>query len=377
VWLGLGERNAADDVPAPNLFKMDHSSMGMDHGSMKHGGVKMDMPMKAEPKPAAAARSDLRVLSYDQLRSPRRTTLRAGRPWRDVTLKLEGDMERYVWTFDGKTLQEEDQILVRRGENVRFTLINTSMMHHPMHLHGHFFRVVNAQGEFSPLKHTVDVAPSQTVVIEFEATEDKDWFFHCHVLYHMMSGMARVVHYEGSEVAPELAAVRDSPMSELNHDPFWIWGEGVALTQMTEGMVVVANTRNTVSAAWQIGWENVDETDYEIDLLYDRYFNRFFSAFAGAQLTEGNDRAVGGVRYLLPMSVESRVWIDSNGEFRFALAKSTPLTRRLGAFGEIEYDTGTEWEWAAGLEWVGGKNWSIVGQYHSDFGAGVGVGLRF
>jgi FtsP/CotA-like multicopper oxidase with cupredoxin domain len=78
-----------------------------------------------------------------------------------------------------------------------------SVMHHPMHLHGHFFRVLNAQGEFSPLKHTVEVAPMTTTVIEFAADEFGDWFFHCHLLYHMMSGMARAVHYQ--EFAPDSA----------------------------------------------------------------------------------------------------------------------------------------------------------------------------
>ena len=117
---------------------------------------------------------------------------------REVRLTLDGDMERYVWFLNNKALSESDDILVREGEVVRFILINRTMMHHPMHLHGHFFRVVNGQGDRSPLKHTVDVAPMSTTVIEFDADERGDWFFHCHLLYHMKNGMARVVHYDGS-----------------------------------------------------------------------------------------------------------------------------------------------------------------------------------
>ena len=82
---------------------------------------------------------------------------------------LSGDMERYVWMMNGKILEEADFIPIRRGENVRFVLTNMTMMNHPMHLHGHFFRVVNGQGQYSPLKHTVDVAPFDTTTIEFAA----------------------------------------------------------------------------------------------------------------------------------------------------------------------------------------------------------------
>ena len=109
--------------------------------------------------------------------------------------------------------------------------VRAGMMHHPMHLHGHFFRVLNAQGEFSPLKHTVDVAPMTTTVIEFAADEFGDWFFHCHLLYHMMSGMARVVHYQDFAPDPATAAVRP----HLYHDEFGLFGQVDVLSQMTQG----------------------------------------------------------------------------------------------------------------------------------------------
>ena len=82
------------------------------------------------------------------------------------------------------------------------------MMNHPMHLHGPFFRVANRYGDYAPMKHTVDVPPFGKVVMEFEANEEKDWFFHCHVLYHLAAGMARVVSYEGSEMDPDIKKIR-------------------------------------------------------------------------------------------------------------------------------------------------------------------------
>lgn len=133
---------------------------------------------------------------YAQLRATRSTALSAGKSVREIRLTLDGDMERYVWFLNNTALSESESIRIRKDEVVRFIMINRTMMHNPMHLHGHFFRVMNGEDEFAPLKHTVDVEPMSTTVIEFEANELGDWFFHCHLLYHMKAGMARVVHYE-------------------------------------------------------------------------------------------------------------------------------------------------------------------------------------
>ncbi|MCK4837466.1 MAG: multicopper oxidase domain-containing protein, partial [Desulfobulbaceae bacterium] len=101
---------------------------------------------------------------YTELRSPVKTSLPEGKEIREIRLTLDGDMERYVWFLNNKPLSETDHILIREGEVVRFIMINRTMMHHPMHLHGHFFRVLNGQGDHAPLKHTVNVAPMSTTV---------------------------------------------------------------------------------------------------------------------------------------------------------------------------------------------------------------------
>ena len=88
------------------------------------------------------------------------------------------------------------------------------MMHHPLHLHGHFFRVLNGEGARAPRKHTLDVPPMGEVTIEFFADQSGDWFFHCHILYHMMSGMSRIFHYEDWQSDPELAPSRASLLRE-------------------------------------------------------------------------------------------------------------------------------------------------------------------
>jgi FtsP/CotA-like multicopper oxidase with cupredoxin domain len=140
-----------------------------------------------------------RALDYAMLRAPAPTTLPDG-PTRDFRLALQGDMARYVWTIDGQAYPKSDPLVIRQGERVTVVLENQTMMWHPMHLHGHFFRVLPPAGADSganaPLKHTVNVPPRGQVTIEFAADNPGDWIFHCHNLYHLEAGMARVFRYE-------------------------------------------------------------------------------------------------------------------------------------------------------------------------------------
>jgi CopA family copper-resistance protein len=315
---------------------------------------------------------------YAKLRAIKPTAFSKDKPVREIRLTLDGDMERYVWFLNNKPLSESDSIRIREGEVARFIMINRTMMHHPMHLHGHFFRVINGQGDYAPLKHTVDVAPMSTTVIEFDANEFGDWFFHCHLLYHMKSGMARVVHYEGFTLDPQLAAVRP----DLYKDSWYFWGQADALSNMTEGFLMLSNTRNILTAEWEVGWQEVDDTEWEGIFTYDRYINRFFTIFAGANLLgEGDEhddtRGVLGFRYLLPLNLESRAWIDTDGGARFNLGKSFELTPRLALLGEAQYDTHDNWEGSAGLSYMVHKYFSLVGQWHSEYGFGGGLQIRF
>ena len=125
---------------------------------------------------------DLVTLNYAMLKSPVKTTL-PDAPTRTLRFELTGNMNRYVWTIDNRKVSETDKVLIKKGENLRIILYNGSMMRHPMHLHGHFFRVLNGQGDYTPLKNVLDIMPMETDTIEFNASERYgDWFFHCHIL---------------------------------------------------------------------------------------------------------------------------------------------------------------------------------------------------
>jgi len=359
IFIGNGKRIFAPNVPKPNLYKM---KMSMKKNMDKKMGMGTMPPMNQRP-----------LSPYKKLRSIGKSILPKQNPKREIVLTLTGDMERYIWSMDGETLSADNMIRIRHGENVRIVLINKTMMHHPMHLHGHFFRVINGQGDYSPLKHTVDVPPLATQIIEFEASEYNDWFFHCHILYHAKSGMARVVSYEDTELDLDLKKIRHN----LYKDTWYGNTIGTAQSHMTDGLAVLSNSKNILSTTWQVGWQRVDKTDFDVELAYDRYFNRFLNLYAGINLVNEYERGIFGIRYLLPFNIESTFRIDSAGELRIELGQSLQLTDRIMVFGNAEYDTESREEWLLGGKYILSKNVSMIGQYHSDFGAGAGIEFRY
>ena len=373
---------------------MDHAAMG--HGAAMDTGEEASMAAKKNPPAwydfllredaashpllATDGMSPLRPFApYQKLRSLNRTAFPASAPRREFRLTLDGDMNRYVWTLNNRPLAPEDDLHIREGEVVRFIMINRTMMHHPMHLHGHFFRVINGQGDHAPLKHTVNVEPMSTVVIEFMANEPGDWFFHCHLLYHMMSGMARVVKYEGFTPDPATQAVRDEIYDEA---PVFFHGHAELLSNMTQGDLTISSLLNIFSLEWEAGWDGVEGTDWESELTYSRYFNRFTTVFAGVY-AEGNDftsedeRLIAGIRYLLPVNLRSSVWIDSDGEARINVMRELMLTPRIGIFGDVEYDTREQWSYQAGLSYTLAQSLSVTALWDSDYDVGAGLTIRF
>jgi FtsP/CotA-like multicopper oxidase with cupredoxin domain len=359
IFIGSGKRIFAPDLKKPNLYKM---AMPMAHRKEK---------MKVAP--STMVKSNRASAPYKQLRSVDKSTLPNGNPTREIILNLTGDMERYIWSINGETLATDNTIRIRHGENVRFILVNKTMMHHPMHLHGHFFRMLNGQGDYSPLKHTIDVPPLATQVIEFEANEYNDWFFHCHILYHAKSGMARIVSYEDKELDIDLQKIRP----KLYEDTWYPKVIATVQSHMTDGVAALGNSKNILSTTWQVGWQQIDETNYDVELAYDRYFNRFLNVFTGANITNKYERGILGIRYLLPFNFESALRVDSRGELRIELAQGLQLTSRFGVFGTAEYDTETKEEWLLGWKYTLSKNMALTGQYHSDFGTGAGIAFRF
>ncbi len=402
LWLGEGEKIPAPKVPPPNLYYTmgkvslknllalkPQDAMGMPDKAVKAGRFdqpgmgamksEMNMSMGMTPKsPWAVDGMDPRRPwpPYKRLKALKPWQPKRQRPVRIIRLTLDGDMQRYVWFLNNKALSESDVIRIKKGEIVRFVLINRTMMHHPMHLHGHFFRVLNGQGAYAPWKHTVDVAPMSTTVIEFPADEKGDWFFHCHILYHLESGMARVVHYEGYTPPPEVQQIRP----KLYHDRWYAWAEGTLATNMSDGFINLSNTRYNLRAVWEIGWQGVEETESEWTILAERYFNRFFTLFAGVDILSNDEdktRGISGLSYLFPLNIRSFIWIDTDGGRRFGFEKELPLTSRLTLDLYTEYDSWEFWEDEIGLNYTVSKRLSLRAFWHSDYFWGVGLNFWF
>ena len=365
LFLGKEKKVSVNGIAKPNLYTMKCSG-GRSANSMKCGGSmrmkKMDMTSTQRP-----------LAPYPKLKALEDTTLDKKRPWREIHLTLDGDMRTYIWSFNGKTISEEDKIHIKKGENVRFIFENKTMMHHPLHLHGHFFRVVNKNGSHSPLKHTVDIAPLDTSVIEFAADYEKDWLFHCHILYHMMSGMTRVVSYD----TPKTEAEQESYETFIKHfDKWYFWGNMLALNSMNEGTLVAASGKNSFIAYWESDYEE----EYDTYFVYNRFIDRLSSWFAGVSVADRethNARAIIGYNYLLPGLIDMKLWLDSEGEARIWLMKEIMLTNNTGLELEYKYDTELKSEWSATLDHRINRQLSIDARYHSETKWGLGLRWYF
>ena len=188
------------DMPGMKMAKPSNiASSNADGVASKalKGAVNVDnVAMATEPQMDSAgdglAHDGRRTLVYSDLRAltpipdPRE-------PSREVVFHLTGNMQRWTWGFDGKTFSEAEPIHLKLGERVRFTLVNDTMMEHPIHLHGLFSELENGQGDHRPLKHTVRVKPGERVSYLVSADTPGHWAFHCHLMYHMETGMFRTV----------------------------------------------------------------------------------------------------------------------------------------------------------------------------------------
>ncbi|MCH8321672.1 MAG: copper resistance system multicopper oxidase [Proteobacteria bacterium] len=167
------------------------------HGPDKHGpGNSMiaEMPRNRLGDPGVGLENTgTRVLVYNDLRSIAPGYDKRA-PEREIELHLTGNMERYMWSFDGKKFSEaKGPIEFRNGERLRLTMINDTMMSHPIHLHGMWMELDNGAGEFRPRKHTVNVKPAERLSVIISVDAPGNWAFHCHLLYHMYMGMFRIV----------------------------------------------------------------------------------------------------------------------------------------------------------------------------------------
>ena len=368
----------------------DHSMHNMD--DMKMDDMKMDdMKMSSDTTETA----QITTLNYGMLKSPTKTTLPKDAPVKELRFTLSGNMNRYVWSLDNKVISETDKILIKKGENVRIVLYNGSMMRHPMHLHGHDFRIINEHGDYSPLKNVIDIMPMETDTIEFQANADGDWFFHCHILYHMMAGMGRIFTYENSAPNP---LIHDPKMAykmlKMDDRMFHFMAENDFATNGNDGEAMFSNTRWSIGTEWRLGYN--DKHGYETETHIGRYIGKmqWFMPFIGfdwryrrmgmdeqeqnmfGQKNTKDNRSVfsAGMEYTLPMLIKAQVEMYTDGNVRIQFErKDIPLSKRL----RMNLMWNTDKEYMAGLKYVAGRNFGITTHYDSDMGIGFGLNLNY
>ncbi|WP_348765377.1 copper resistance system multicopper oxidase [uncultured Salinisphaera sp.] len=167
-----------------------------EHGPDMHGAGNINVATVQRDRLAERGTGlehvDHRVLTYSQLRNVRPMQDRR-EPSRTIEIHLTGNMDRYMWSFDGVKYSDSTPIEFPYGERIRLILVNDTMMEHPIHLHGMFMELENGQGDRLPFKHTLSVLPASRASLLVTADEPGRWAFHCHLLYHMEMGMFRVV----------------------------------------------------------------------------------------------------------------------------------------------------------------------------------------
>lgn len=414
LWLGAGTRHSPPPLPRLQYFngmKMMNEMMTVG-GNLRDMGMEMSLQqmdmnavmypemhpsnheeMSHPPTHEGKLPEEIITLDYSMLKSPVNTTLPPG-TMRELRFELTGTMNRYVWTINNATISESDKILIKRGENIRIILVNNSMMRHPMHLHGHYFRVLNGQGEYSPLKNVLDIMPMETDTIEFTAREEYgDWYFHCHILYHMMSGMGRIFTYADSPANPQIPNPEEA-LKEVYHDDrryfpslqLGLESNGV------DGAFTLSNTRWIHQAEWRIGF--TDTKGYETESHFGLYLdqNQFLSLYTGwdwryrqsdhsetnlfGQQDTKNGRNVVcvGLQYMMPWFIRTDIRIDHSGNIRLQLSRDDiPLTSRLRLWGSINSDRETR----LGVRYILTKYISLSGHYDSDKGYGAGLMLTY
>ena len=418
IYIGNGIKQLKSPQPRLKYFegmKMMNDMMKM-NGELDDMGMSMSLNQMdmnvvmypeitgdAKPKQSdndpnrynANALADIITLNYAMLKSPIQTSLPKEAPIKELRFELSGNMNRYVWSLDNKVVSEADKILIKKGENIRIILYNGSMMRHPMHLHGHDFRLLNGHGENAPLKNIVDIMPMETDTLEFNANVEGDWFFHCHILYHMMSGMGRVFSYENQASNPLISNPQLAQRKLFVDDrKFHFMAENDFATNGNDGMAMFQNTRWSIGSAWRLGFHDIH--GYETETHIGRYIGKMqwlmpFIGFDwryrklgideqetnlfGQTNTKDNRTQVSlGVNYTLPMLLIAQAEVYQDGNIRFQLMREDiSITKRLRAGFMINTDK----EFMVDLGYIVNIYFGFRIHFDSDMGFGVGLSLNY
>ncbi len=394
VFFGTGPMEKAPDVPKPPPY-MDMSGGSGSHNCKpnEHWDDKMKMCMPNNTNLQATNYSqilkmdddctpgepgcgdDLVPLNYGMLKSVGATTLDP-RPTKEIELDLDGNMRTYVWSFNKKVFGDSEEIIIQKGSNVRIKFVNKTMMAHPIHIHGHFFRLLNGQEDFSPLKHTVDIAPMQSTMIEFYANIAGKWLMHCHIGPHMIAGMDLVFNIQSSGssqtiVTNVITSLPDSPsktMSDMSGKQWFLAGKVGATNYRSEAEF----------KAIEKDWELMLRAEYEPSDSKTRIRSEVTQntslntgIYAGAEVDTKKDHlnpgarktiTTGeiGIKYRTPGMINITAGVTTDGKLSFSAEKELALFKKTSVNLMFERKYGIT-EWHAFVERRIKKRWLLRG----------------
>lgn len=391
----------AMEKPNPYLQGHDHHGGGHDSKDDPHAGHQMmghDMTghegMNHGSMSGDAGSLDL---SYTGLRAKEPQTFDLTKPWKTVTLRLTGQMNGYVWSFNDRTFSEAKPIEFEQGDNVRLIFVNDSMMDHPIHIHGFFGRVKNDGGEYGPLMNVITVPVGKTVTVEFNADTPGDWMMHCHIAYHMEAGMARVLRVtpppeKGSKPGDSAKshASGGKPMAHGMDSQFLLsgtaglyGGAGVG----ADAEIKYGNHKNRFQLEMKVGFPR-----QRAEFTYERRLTPHFGLFTGIEFErerehkgagfENSINGLFGFRYTLPLMIEMETAIRTDGSAKIKLGTGDiHLTERvylnLGVKAEKRLGEGVKIYEMPELGYRINENASCGIRRDMEVGMQIGVGCRF
>lgn len=373
---GMNMSGMSQNMPEQNMSGMDQNMPGMSMSGMGQNMPAMKHDMSAMDSDAMAMPENNDEAAQWQALKP---TNDPNKPVTVLTMRLGGYMDRYMWFINGLPEYLAKPIVIKPGQRYRFVFINETMMHHPMHLHGHWMILRNGHGAYDPLVHTIDVGPFQTVTADFDADAGSGWWYmHCHNLYHMKAGMARVLHYDTPDDATNNTAVNDSTASATT--------SSYATTKkapqqsempMTTGSDAMTKTAHPASMVmtndWQYGHDfarNVDQitattmvggdynkiqlytdqaqftrgtlTDAGVDIFAWHLLNNFWAIKGGVNYSyrpAAYWQPGAGLEGTLPFFIAADIrsyWHDGSGEVDADFSRNIPLVGNWSLYTEVE-----------------------------------------
>ena len=330
MMMGHSMAHSPSGHAADKASNQHHTMAVMGH-NMSHADKPQAMKPSSNPDDLSSK------TKYDKLQSLVKTN-NPNTPVHIIHMTLGGYMDRYVWFLNGKPFYDAKPIMIKHGQRYRIIFKNETMMHHPMHIHGHWFILRNGHGAYDPKLHTIDVPPGATVVADFHANETGQWFFHCHNLIHMKAGMANIFRYEET---PKKAFAGLSGHKAIG----WYYANDLELSgdfihHTYEGSLdtLIGSDYNKLQIfAKDAEVENGKLKNANVDVFYWRLVSQFWALKGGVNYVY---RPAGtpyvqpgiGIEGLLPYFIQTDIrayYHDGSAKLDIDLSRNTQITHRF------------------------------------------------